>query len=47
MYSGCFLNIVAGEPEVVFGHFYPADPNAEEEKVVMAVMMSLSKMSLL
>ena len=28
MYSGCFLNLVAGEPEVVFGHFYPADPNA-------------------
>ena len=26
--SGCFLNLVAGEPEVVFGHFYPADPNA-------------------
>jgi len=20
-----------GEPEVVFGHFYPADPNAGEE----------------
>ena len=28
MYLGCFLNLVAGEPEVVFGHFYPADPNA-------------------
>ena len=22
------LNLVAGEPEVVFGHFYPTDPNA-------------------
>jgi len=21
----------SGEPEVVFGHFYPADPNAGEE----------------
>ena len=31
LYSGCFLNLVAGEPEVVFGHFYPADPNAGEE----------------
>ena len=38
LYSGCFLNlvagepeVVAGEPEVVFGHFYPADPNAGEE----------------
>ena len=47
MYSGCFLNLVAGEPEVAFGHFYPADPNAEEEYVVVAVMMSLNKASLL
>ena len=31
LYSGCFLNLVAGEPEVVFGHFYPADPNTGEE----------------
>ena len=31
LYSGCFLNPVAGEPEVVFGHFYPADPSAGEE----------------
>ena len=31
LYSGCFINLVAGEPEVVFGHFYPADPNAGEE----------------
>ena len=23
LYSGCFLNLVAGEPEVVFGHFLP------------------------
>ena len=46
MYSGCFLNLVAGEPKVVFGHFYPADPNAGEEYVVVAVMMSLSKASL-
>ena len=46
MYSGCFLNLVAGEPEVMFGHFYPADPNAEEY-VVVVVMMSLSKASLL
>ena len=22
---------VVGEPEVVFGHFYPADPSAGEE----------------
>ena len=47
MYSGCFLNLVAGEPEVVFGHFYPADPNAGEEKNVVAVVMSLSNVSLL
>jgi len=47
LYSGCFLNLVASEPEVVFSHFYPADPNAEEEYVVVAVMMSLSKASLL
>ena len=46
MYSGCFLNLVVGEPEVVFGHFYPADPNAGEEYDVVAVMMSLSKTSL-
>ena len=25
------LTRVAGEPEVVFGHFYPADPGAGEE----------------
>ena len=25
------LTLVAGKPEVVFGHFYPADPNAGEE----------------
>jgi len=25
------VNPVAGEPEVVFGHFYPADPTAGEE----------------
>ena len=25
---GLLLNLVAGESEVVFGHFYPADPNA-------------------
>ena len=31
LYSGCFINLVAGEPEVVFGHFYPADPNAGDE----------------
>ena len=31
LYSGCFLNLDAGEPEVVYGHFYPADPNAGEE----------------
>ena len=37
------LNLVAGEPEVVFGHFYPADPNAGEEYAVAAVVMSLSK----
>ena len=47
MYSGCFLNLVTGETEVVFGHFYPADPNAGEEYVVVAVMMSLNKTSLL
>ena len=47
MYSGFFLNLVAGEPEVVFGHFYPADPNAGKEEVVVPVMMSLSKASLL
>ena len=46
MYSGCFLNLVAGEPEVVFGHFYPADPNTGEEEVVVVVVMSLSKASL-
>ena len=46
MYSGCFLNLVADEPEVVFGHFYPADPSAGEEYVVVAIMMSLSKASL-
>ena len=45
MYSGCFLNLVAGEPEVVFGHFYPADPNAGEEQIVVVEMMSLSKTS--
>ena len=43
MYSGCFLYLVAGEPEVVFGHFYPADPNTGEEYVIVAVMVSLSK----
>ena len=43
MYSSCFLNLVAGEPEVVFGHFYPADPNAGEEYVVVAVIVSFSK----
>ena len=43
MYSGCFLNLVAGELEVVFSHFYPADPGAGEEKVIEAGMMSLSK----
>jgi hypothetical protein len=26
-----FFNLVAGEPEVVFGHFYPAEPGAGEE----------------
>ena len=31
LYSCCFLNLVAGEPEVVFGHFYPADPIAGED----------------
>jgi len=36
-----------GETEVVFGHFYPADPNAGEEYVVVVVVMSLSKTSLL
>ena len=46
LYSSCFLNLVAGEPKVVFGHFYPADPDAGEESVVVAVMMSLSKASL-
>ena len=25
------LNLVAGEPEVVFGHFYPAIPGMGEE----------------
>jgi len=25
------VNQVAGEPEGVYGHFYPADPNAGEE----------------
>jgi len=25
------LTLVAGEPEVVFGHFYPADLGAGEE----------------
>ena len=39
------LTLVAGEPEMVFGHFYPADPNAGEEYVVAAVVMSLSKAS--
>ena len=39
------LNLVAGEPEVVFGHFYPADPGAGEEQVVVAGMVSLSKTS--
>ena len=43
MYSGCFLNLVAGESEVVFGHFYPADSGAGEELVVEAMMVSLSK----
>jgi len=47
LYSGCFLKLVAGETEVVFGHFYPADPNAGEEYVVVVVVMSLSKTSLL
>ena len=47
MYSDCFLNLVVGEPEVAFGHFYPADPNAGEEYVVVVVMMSLSKALLL
>ena len=45
LYSGCFLNLVAGEPEVVFGHFYPADPNAGEDYAVATVVMSLSKAS--
>ena len=45
MYLGSFLNLVVGEPEVVFGHFYPAGPNAGEEYVVAAVVMSLSKAS--
>ena len=40
------LNLVAGEPEVVFGHFYPADLDVGKEYVVVAVMMSLSKASL-
>ena len=39
------LNLVAGKPEVVFGHFYPADPGAGEEWVVEAGMVSLSKTS--
>ena len=47
LYSGCFLKLVAGEPEVVFGHFYSADPNAGKEYDVVAVVMSLSKASLL
>ena len=42
MYSCCFLNLVAGEPEVVFGHFYPADPSAGEY-VVVDVIVSFSK----
>ena len=25
------INLVAGEPEVVFRHFYPADPDAWKE----------------
>ena len=37
------LTLVAGGSEVVFGHFYPADPGAGEEWVVEAVMVSLSK----
>ena len=41
------LNLVAGEPEVVYGLFYPADPGAGEELVVVVVVMSLSKASLL
>ena len=39
------LTLVAGELEVVFGHFYPADSGAGEELVVEAGMVSLSKTS--
>ena len=39
------LTLVAGELEVVFGHFYPADLGAGEEYVVEAGMVSLSKTS--
>ena len=45
MYSSCFLNLVAGEPEVVFGHFYPADPNAGEEYVVVAIPMRVIELN--